>query len=416
MGRKQQLESLKIKEDDRFPSRVSGYYNWESIRLIKSILSPKQLDLFRATCFGHFLNVNVMVLSEQFCHHVLLQECNVRDVDDTLSTLWLYIGNEVIRFSPVEFCLVTGLTFGDSSESQSNITKHMDKRTFDSLFTCLVGLDDKYKERLESPTNRKVEKYNVYGFVTAFQVWAIEAIPKWAMLGNASRVNKIAPRILNWKCTWIPSYVELYDNIFKYNYVIPSDKEARKPYWASIDQSHFPIDDDDSEDDVHEDMDNVEGDAEKKKYDDGKDDIQHSDFGCDMKKGVNTTSVKKDQVGSKKGWKRLKEMEIQLKKLQAQQDEYWHKEHDEMTSMKNEMRTGFLHLSELICKSNNEKTCHNVNTDVINLSLDDNIQFEPPTLHRVLPFPELSKANFEPSDDVQQLSRPPKITIKVTRD
>ena len=137
-------------------------------------------------------------------------------------------------------------------------------------------------------------------------------------------------------------------------FLVPSDKEARKPYWAGIDQSHFPIDDDDFEEYVQEDIDNVEGDAEKK-YDDGKDDIQHSDFGYKMKIGVNPTSFKKDLVGSKKGWKRLKEMEIQLKKLQAQQDEYWHKEHDEMTSMKNEMRTGFLHLSELICKSNNEK-------------------------------------------------------------
>ncbi|KAK3199039.1 hypothetical protein Dsin_022454 [Dipteronia sinensis] len=366
MSQKKLHESLKIKEDDRFPSRVSGYCNWESIRLIKSILSPKQLDLFRATCFGHFLDVSDMVLSGQFCHHILLRECHVRDVDDTPSTFWFYVGNEVIRFSAVEFCLVTGLTIGDSSESPSNISKHMDKRlhqsyfqdgkvhvkvfanwfrnlgpnnnvndndmvklalilflemtlvgkddrnaiqywalqlvddldafnnfpwgtfingrTFDSLSTCLVGRDDKYKERLESPAKWKTEKYNVYGFVTSFQVWAIEAIPKWAMLGHASRVNNVTPRILNWKCTGTPSYVELYDNIFKYKnltiskFLVPSDEEVTKLYWAGIDQSHFPIDpmivspeecdcgvdDDDYEDDVHEDIDNVEGDAEKK--------------------------------------------------------------------------------------------------------------------------------------------------------
>ncbi|KAK2648931.1 hypothetical protein Ddye_016420 [Dipteronia dyeriana] len=121
-------------------------------------------------------------------------------------------------------------------------------RTFDSLSTCVVGRDDKYKERLESPAKRKAEKYNVYGFVTAFQVWAIEAIPKWGMLGYASR------------------------------------------------------------------------------------------------------------------------------------------------------------------------TCHNVDTDVINLSQDNNIHFEPSTFHSVFPSPEMAKGNFEPSDDVKQLSRPPKITIKVTRD
>ncbi|KAK2661747.1 hypothetical protein Ddye_000321 [Dipteronia dyeriana] len=300
MGRKKLRESLKIKEHDRFPSRVSGYCNWESIRLIKAILSHKQLDMFRVTCFGYFLDVSDMVLSGQFYHHILLRECHVRDVDDTASTLWFYVGNEVIRFSAMEFCLVTGLPFGDSCESPSNLGPDnnvsdddmvklalelfldmtlvgKDDRnaimywtlqlvddldvfnsfpwgtflyvmTFDSLSTCVVGRDDKYKECLESLAKRKAEKYNVYGFFTAFQVWAIEAIPKWAMLGYASKLT-----------------------IFKY--LVPSDKEIRKPYWASIDQSQFPIDpmivspekfdcgvdDDDFEVDVQEDIDNVEG-------------------------------------------------------------------------------------------------------------------------------------------------------------
>ncbi|KAK2649053.1 hypothetical protein Ddye_016542 [Dipteronia dyeriana] len=85
-------------------------------------------------------------------------------------------------------------------------------------------------------------------------------------------------------------------------------------------------------------------------------------------------------------------MEIRLKKMQTQHDEYWQKVRDEMTSMKNEMRTGFLRLSELICKSKNEKTCHNVDTDVINLSQDNNIHFEPSTFHRVFSSPEMTKA------------------------
>ncbi|KAK2663699.1 hypothetical protein Ddye_002273 [Dipteronia dyeriana] len=84
-------------------------------------------------------------------------------------------------------------------------------------------------------------------------------------------------------------------------------------------------------------------------------------------------------------------MEIRLKKMQTQQDEYWQKVRDKMTSMKNEMRIGFIRLSELICKSNNEKTCHNVDTDVINLSQDNNIHFEPYTFHRVLSSPKMSK-------------------------
>ncbi|KAK2659054.1 hypothetical protein Ddye_005587 [Dipteronia dyeriana] len=197
-------------------------------------------------------------LQDEFCYHILLRECHVRDVVDTASTLWFYVGNEVIRFRAVEFCLVTGLTFGDSCESPSYITKHMDKRIlrsyfrdgklnvkmfanwfrnlspdnnlvddldafnsfpwgiflygriFDSLSTCVVRRDDKYKERLESPAKRKAENYNVYGFVTAFQVWAIEAIPKWAMLGYASRI--LFPANVNGN-HWVAIVVDLKERV-----------------------------------------------------------------------------------------------------------------------------------------------------------------------------------------------------------
>ncbi|KAK2649073.1 hypothetical protein Ddye_016562 [Dipteronia dyeriana] len=46
----------------------------------------------------------------------------------------------------------------------------------------------------------------------------------------------------------LPSYIELYDNMFKYKNITiykilaPFDEEAWKPYWVGIDQSRFPID------------------------------------------------------------------------------------------------------------------------------------------------------------------------------
>ncbi|KAK2658120.1 hypothetical protein Ddye_011172 [Dipteronia dyeriana] len=128
MGEQKLLESLKIKECDRFPSRVSGYCNWDSIRLIKSCLSQKQLDMFKETCFSHFLDVSDMVLSGQFCHHILLKECHVKNEEENSSCLWYHVDNEMIRFSPVEFCLVTGLAFGEYSESTSNLFNRKNSR------------------------------------------------------------------------------------------------------------------------------------------------------------------------------------------------------------------------------------------------------------------------------------------------
>ncbi|KAK3222133.1 hypothetical protein Dsin_009158 [Dipteronia sinensis] len=310
-GRTKLLESLKIKECDRFPSRVTGHCNWESIRLIKSHLTETQLKLFRATCFGHFLDVSDMVLSGHFCHHILLRECHVKNADYNTSSLWYHVGNGLIQFSPVEFCLVSGLAFREYSESTPKLFKqkssrlrriyfqasnvkvkmivdwfrnlgpnnkisdddHVVKlalilflemtlvgkddrtsilywalelvddldafnkfpwgtfiysRTFNSLSTCLLGRDDKFKnkftddkleENVDGPVKRKAERYNVYGFVKAFQVWAIEAIPKWVTLGYAARVNNVTPRILKWQCTRIPTYADIQKTVFKFKNV-----------------------------------------------------------------------------------------------------------------------------------------------------------------------------------------------------
>ncbi|KAK0596224.1 hypothetical protein LWI29_013836 [Acer saccharum] len=253
------LKSLKIKECDRFPSRVSWHCNWENIKLIQSHLTPKQLEMFKATCFGHFLDVSDMVLSGQFCHHILLRACHVKNTDDNASSLWYHIGNGFIRFSLVEFYLVSGLTFTEYSKTTSELFKQKNSRlrriyfqgskvkvkmivdwfwnlgpnnkitdddvvklalilffemtlvgkddrttilywalelvddleafnkfpwgsfiyarTFNSLSTCLHSCDDKFKikftddkleENKDGPVRWKGEKYNVYGFLTAF--------------------------------------------------------------------------------------------------------------------------------------------------------------------------------------------------------------------------------------------------------
>ncbi|KAK3219471.1 hypothetical protein Dsin_013441 [Dipteronia sinensis] len=310
-----------------------------------------------------------MVLSGQFCHHILLRECHVKNANEN-SSLWYHVGNGVIRFSPMEFCLVSGLTFGEYSESSLELFKRKDSRlrrsyfqdskvhvkmivdwfrnlgpnnknrdddivklalililemalvgkddrtsilywalelvddldafnkflwgsflydrTFNSLSTCLLGRDDKFKnkfidklkEKVDAPVKRKVERYNVYGFLTAFQVWAIEAKPKWVTLGYAVRVNNVAPRILNWQCTETPTFVEIHKTIFKfknltiYKNLGPSDEEAGKPYWMGMDQLQYVSPDvdgcgseDDDEDDVDDvNHDDIEGDHPTKTF------------------------------------------------------------------------------------------------------------------------------------------------------
>ncbi|KAK2648417.1 hypothetical protein Ddye_015906 [Dipteronia dyeriana] len=176
--------------------------------------------MFKPICFGHFLDVSDVVLSGQFCHHILLRENHIKNDEENSSYLWYHVGNGMIRFSPIECCLVIGLAFGEYSESTSNRknsrlrrsyfqeskvnvkmvvdwfrnlipnNNNSDKvddlddldafnkfprgsfiyaRTFNSLSSCLVGRDDKFKEGVDTLAKRKVERYNIYGFGQLFR-------------------------------------------------------------------------------------------------------------------------------------------------------------------------------------------------------------------------------------------------------
>ncbi|KAK2665804.1 hypothetical protein Ddye_004378 [Dipteronia dyeriana] len=82
-------------------------------------------------------------------------------------------------------------------------------------------------------------------------------------------------------------------------------------------------------------------------------------------------------------------------------------------SLMDEMRMGFLHLTELICLN---KVAEKLNEHTItDLSENDNIQDYQPSVPRDVMSPEFVIVS-ETSEDVMQLKRPPKLTIKVPRD
>ncbi|KAK3205541.1 hypothetical protein Dsin_019587 [Dipteronia sinensis] len=90
---------------------------------------------------------------------------------------------------------------------------------------------------------------------------------------------------------------------------------------------------------------------------------------------------------------------------------------DKMTSMQNSLmdkiRMGFLRLTELICLNKVADKLNEENTT--DLSQNENIQDYQPSVPRVVKSPEFVVVS-ETSEDVKQLTRPPKLTIKVPRD
>ncbi|KAL5819156.1 hypothetical protein ACOSQ4_022998 [Xanthoceras sorbifolium] len=71
-------------------------------------------------CFGHFLDVNEICFTGQFCYDILLRECHVEDAENEM---WFLIGGNKIRFSANEFCLVSGLRLGDTVVPTTNPKK-----------------------------------------------------------------------------------------------------------------------------------------------------------------------------------------------------------------------------------------------------------------------------------------------------
>ncbi|KAK3225952.1 hypothetical protein Dsin_005814 [Dipteronia sinensis] len=78
-----------------------------------------------------------------------------------------------------------------------------------------------------------------------------------------------------------------------------------------------------------------------------------------------------------------------------------------------EMRMGFLRLTELICLNKVADKLNEENTT--DFSQNENIQDYQPSVPRVIKSPEFVVVS-ETSEDVKQLTRPPKLTIKVPRD
>ncbi|KAL5767320.1 hypothetical protein ACOSQ2_014103 [Xanthoceras sorbifolium] len=88
-------------------------------------------------------------------------------------------------------------------------------RTFKSLSICCKDREQIFIERAKNDLAHTVEKYNSYGFVYAFQVWAFEAILLYSKMSYARRVSRTTPHILNWEAKITLGFETLKNEISK---------------------------------------------------------------------------------------------------------------------------------------------------------------------------------------------------------
>lgn len=87
--------------------------SYDVISDIKSTLTPGELEKFRQSCFGYFLDIPKIKVQNQIIHCLLLRE--VEQLNK--SELWFEVGGHRLKFGIDEFALISGLNCqGDSSK------------------------------------------------------------------------------------------------------------------------------------------------------------------------------------------------------------------------------------------------------------------------------------------------------------
>ncbi|KAK0584354.1 hypothetical protein LWI29_011836 [Acer saccharum] len=107
--------SLKTPEASWYEGTITRHNHIEILDVIDDALSLAddagvQKQRFMESCFGHFLRMHrQMQFSGAIVHHLLLRELHHDGPNDEMRFM---LGNTSVRFSRVEFCLITGLKFG----------------------------------------------------------------------------------------------------------------------------------------------------------------------------------------------------------------------------------------------------------------------------------------------------------------
>ncbi|CAN4111627.1 unnamed protein product [Withania somnifera] len=262
-----------IPPNERFHTRVSSHTNCDVVELLKSKLDDRQLQIFRGTPFGYFLDLPPVVVQNQLIHSLLLRQV----VPETEDELWFNVNGIKLRFGLAELGIITGLRCcGDADKGyesrgsnrlmdmyfsglkkvpkQSLIDCFLQKRwrsdedavkiavlyfihTF--LFStatintfipkadfCIVESGEYetfpwgilvFRAMMESMNNRLrpgIKMYRFGGLPLALQCWFYECCTN--VDGKlAHRVDNKVPRILNWKIEKQPTLNELSRGLFK---------------------------------------------------------------------------------------------------------------------------------------------------------------------------------------------------------
>ncbi|XP_038880341.1 uncharacterized protein LOC120071983 [Benincasa hispida] len=140
-------KSLKIREVDRFPGQVTCLAHVANAnKIVKQKLTERQLEMFKRTVFGRFLDIE-LVFNNPLIHHMLLREVK----NSGMNSISFFVRGKVVIFSKDEFLLITCLWRSPTRVRWSEESSHeLFTRYFGSQLTSdafhLHLLEEEYKE------------------------------------------------------------------------------------------------------------------------------------------------------------------------------------------------------------------------------------------------------------------------------
>jgi hypothetical protein len=129
---------LKTPEEARYAAKVTHHNHFDDLSDIDNALAsvPEQLQVeerrrYTESCFAHFLQMHRnMKFSGGMFHRLLIRELHHEGPEDEMRFL---LGHHSVRFSKVEFSLITGLKFGDipNTSTYDMVENGLHQRYFD---------------------------------------------------------------------------------------------------------------------------------------------------------------------------------------------------------------------------------------------------------------------------------------------
>ncbi|KAI9165246.1 hypothetical protein LWI28_010355 [Acer negundo] len=122
--RNQLKDSLKTPEEERYSGKITRHDHFDDLTDIDNALNKVHEHLaveerrrYTESSFGHLLRMDRgMNFSASIVHRLLIRELHHDGPEDEMRFL---LGRHSVRFSKVEFCLITGLKFGELPDTST---------------------------------------------------------------------------------------------------------------------------------------------------------------------------------------------------------------------------------------------------------------------------------------------------------